>query len=186
VTGRVVAAEPRRAMKSRLSALRRYEEVGDHGTEMFHKELDEVVAGTMRGSPGAASSGRMWSAGRCWRSRGALHRTRSFWRGVCAEERGRGRHKAFFTGLSAAVLRSDDGCNGHITLPEGVEMVMPGITSILTVELIVPVALEQGSKFWPFVKWLDRRLRRRHQNMDKHGLTKDFASASKLNDSSRS
>ena len=36
---------------------------------------------------------------------------------------------------------------GDITLPEGVEMVMPGDNVNLTVELIVPVALEQGSKF---------------------------------------
>jgi elongation factor Tu len=36
---------------------------------------------------------------------------------------------------------------GVITLPEGVEMVMPGDTVNLTVELIVPVALEKGSKF---------------------------------------
>jgi elongation factor Tu len=36
---------------------------------------------------------------------------------------------------------------GTITLPEGVEMVMPGDTVKLTVELITPVALEKGSKF---------------------------------------
>jgi elongation factor Tu len=36
---------------------------------------------------------------------------------------------------------------GNLTLPEGVEMVMPGDTVNLSVELIVPVALEKGSKF---------------------------------------
>jgi elongation factor Tu len=36
---------------------------------------------------------------------------------------------------------------GNITLPEGVEMVMPGDNVNLTVELITPVALEKGSKF---------------------------------------
>ena len=36
---------------------------------------------------------------------------------------------------------------GEVTLPEGVEMVMPGDDVSLTAELIVPVALEQGSKF---------------------------------------
>jgi len=36
---------------------------------------------------------------------------------------------------------------GNITLPEGVEMVMPGDNVNLQVELIVPVALEQGSRF---------------------------------------
>jgi elongation factor Tu len=36
---------------------------------------------------------------------------------------------------------------GEITLPEGVEMVMPGDTANLQVELITPVALEEGSRF---------------------------------------
>jgi elongation factor Tu len=36
---------------------------------------------------------------------------------------------------------------GNVTLPEGVEMVMPGDNVNLTVELITPVALEKGSKF---------------------------------------
>ena len=36
---------------------------------------------------------------------------------------------------------------GNITLPQGVEMVLPGDNVNLEVELIVPVALEQGSKF---------------------------------------
>ena len=36
---------------------------------------------------------------------------------------------------------------GKITLPEGIEMVMPGDNIEMSVELIIPVALEQGSKF---------------------------------------
>jgi len=58
-----------------------------------------------------------------------------------------GRHKAFFTGYRPQFYIRTMDVTGHITLPEGVEMVMPGDNVNLEVELIVPVALEVGSKF---------------------------------------
>ena len=58
-----------------------------------------------------------------------------------------GRHKAFFTGYRPQFYIRTLDVTGNIALPEGVEMVMPGDDVNLTVELIVPVALEQGSKF---------------------------------------
>src|SRR4030042_1949160 len=58
-----------------------------------------------------------------------------------------GRPKAFFTGYRPQFYIRTMDVTGDITLPEGVEMVMPGDDVNLTVELIVPVALEQGSKF---------------------------------------
>jgi hypothetical protein len=53
---------------------------------------------------------------------------------------------------------------GEITLPEGVEMVMPGDNVNLLVELITPVALEEGSKFRYPRRWPDRRRRRHHRD----------------------
>jgi len=58
-----------------------------------------------------------------------------------------GRHKAFFTGYRPQFYVRTLDVTGSITLPEGVEMVMPGDSVNLAVELITPVALEQGSKF---------------------------------------
>jgi elongation factor Tu len=58
-----------------------------------------------------------------------------------------GRHKAFFTGYRPQFYIRTMDVTGDITLPEGVEMVMPGDSVNLEVQLIVPVALEQGSKF---------------------------------------
>jgi elongation factor Tu len=58
-----------------------------------------------------------------------------------------GRHKAFFSGYRPQFYIRTMDVTGEITLPEGVEMVMPGDNVNLEVELIVPVALEQGSKF---------------------------------------
>ena len=65
---------------------------------------------------------------------------------VLKKEEG-GRHKAFFSGYRPQFYIRTMDVTGNITLPEGVEMVMPGDDVNLTVELIVPVALEQGSKF---------------------------------------
>jgi elongation factor Tu len=58
-----------------------------------------------------------------------------------------GRHKAFFTGYRPQFFIRTMDVTGTVTLPEGVEMVMPGDNVNLEIELIVPVALEQGSKF---------------------------------------
>ncbi|MGA9190789.1 MAG: elongation factor Tu, partial [Anaerolineales bacterium] len=58
-----------------------------------------------------------------------------------------GRHKAFFTGYRPQFYIRTMDVTGTIELPEGVEMVMPGDSVNLTVELIMPVALEKGLKF---------------------------------------
>jgi elongation factor Tu len=58
-----------------------------------------------------------------------------------------GRHKAFFNGYRPQFYIRTLDVTGIITLPDGVEMVMPGDRVNLEVELITPVALEQGSTF---------------------------------------
>jgi elongation factor Tu len=58
-----------------------------------------------------------------------------------------GRHKAFFSGYRPQFYIRTMDVTGTVTLPQGVEMVMPGDTIQLEVELITPVALEKGSKF---------------------------------------
>ena len=65
---------------------------------------------------------------------------------VLKKEEG-GRHKAFFTGYRPQFYIRTMDVTGNIELPAGVEMVMPGDSVNLQVELIIPVALEQGSKF---------------------------------------
>jgi len=58
-----------------------------------------------------------------------------------------GRHKPFFPGYRPQFYIKTIDVTGTITLPEGVEMVMPGDDINMEVELIVPVALEQGQNF---------------------------------------
>jgi elongation factor Tu len=65
---------------------------------------------------------------------------------VLKKEEG-GRHTPFFKGYRPQFYIRTMDVTGAVELPEGVEMVMPGDSVTITVELIVPVALEDGSKF---------------------------------------
>src|SRR3990167_2983590 len=58
-----------------------------------------------------------------------------------------GRHTPFFTGYKPQLYIRTSDITGDVTLPAGTEMLMPGDTAQLTVKLIVPVALEEKSKF---------------------------------------
>ncbi|MFZ0548756.1 MAG: elongation factor Tu, partial [Candidatus Promineifilaceae bacterium] len=58
-----------------------------------------------------------------------------------------GRHKAFFQGYRPQFYIRTMDVTGAITLPEGVEMVMPGDNVNLLVSLITPVALDVGQRF---------------------------------------
>ncbi|MFZ0545154.1 MAG: elongation factor Tu, partial [Candidatus Promineifilaceae bacterium] len=58
-----------------------------------------------------------------------------------------GRHKAFFQGYRPQFYIRTMDVTGAITLPEGVEMVMPGDNVNLNVALITPVALDVGQRF---------------------------------------
>jgi elongation factor Tu len=58
-----------------------------------------------------------------------------------------GRHTPFTTGYRPQFFFRTTDVTGTLNLPEGVQMVMPGENTVMTVELIQPVAMEQGSKF---------------------------------------
>jgi elongation factor Tu len=65
---------------------------------------------------------------------------------VLQKEEG-GRHKAFFDGYRPQFFVRTMDVTGVIHLPEGVEMVMPGDNVNLEVELIEPIAIEEGFRF---------------------------------------
>ena len=65
---------------------------------------------------------------------------------VLSKEEG-GRHTPFFKGYRPQFYVRTTDVTGEVTLPEGVEMVMPGDDVAVTVELISPVAMEDGMKF---------------------------------------
>ncbi|MCJ7825992.1 elongation factor Tu, partial [Patescibacteria group bacterium] len=65
---------------------------------------------------------------------------------ILAKEEG-GRHTPFFTGYRPQFYIKTTDITAEVTLPSGVEMVMPGDKTKMTVKLIVPVALEEGLRF---------------------------------------
>jgi len=58
-----------------------------------------------------------------------------------------GRHKPFFSGYKPQFYINTVDVTGTVYLPEGVEMVMPGDNTQMTVELMSPIALEEGHRF---------------------------------------
>jgi elongation factor Tu len=118
------------------------------GVEMFHKQLDEGLAGDNLGLLLRGIERTDVERGQVVAKPGSITPHKKFLAQVYVlkKEEG-GRHKAFFTGYRPQFYIRTMDVTGNITLPEGVEMVMPGDDVNLTVELIVPVALEQGSKF---------------------------------------
>ncbi len=119
------------------------------GVEMFHKTLDTGQAGDNAGLAAArASTGTQVERGMVVAKPGSITPHTKFMSEVYVlrKEEG-GRHKAFFSGYRPQFYIRTMDVTGNIQLPEGVEMVMPGDNVNLEVELIVPVALEQGSKF---------------------------------------
>jgi elongation factor Tu len=118
------------------------------GVEMFHKSLDEGIAGDNCGLLLRGINREDVERGQVVAKPGSITPHTRFMSEVYVlkKEEG-GRHKAFFTGYRPQFYIRTMDVTGNIALPEGVEMVMPGDNVNLEVTLIVPVALEQGSKF---------------------------------------
>ena len=118
------------------------------GVEMFHKTLDEGQAGDNLGLLLRGIDRDAVERGMVIAKPGSITPHTKFMSEVYVLKRDEGgRHKAFFSGYRPQFFVRTMDVTGTIQLPEGVEMVMPGDNVNLEVELIVPVALEQGSKF---------------------------------------
>ncbi|NMC12915.1 MAG: elongation factor Tu [Chloroflexi bacterium] len=118
------------------------------GVEMFHKSLDEGIAGDNCGLLLRGIERTDVERGQVVAIPKSITPHKHFMSNVYVLKRDEGgRHKAFFTGYRPQFYIRTMDVTGTIKLPEGVEMVMPGDSVNLEVEFIVPVALEQGSKF---------------------------------------
>jgi len=118
------------------------------GVEMFHKSLDEGMAGDNSGLLLRGIDREDVERGMVVAKPGSITPHTKFMSEVYVLRREEGgRHKAFFSGYRPQFYIRTMDVTGNIKLPEGVEMVMPGDRVNLEVELIVPVALEMGSKF---------------------------------------
>jgi len=118
------------------------------GVEMFHKLLDAGMAGDNVGLLLRGIDRTDVERGQVVAKPGSITPHKKFLAEVYVLKKDEGgRHKAFFSGYRPQFYIRTMDVTGSIELPEGVEMVMPGDNVNLNVELIVPVALEQGSKF---------------------------------------
>jgi elongation factor Tu len=116
--------------------------------EMFHKILDKVEAGDNAGLLLRGVQRDDIERGQVLAKPGSITPHTRFMSEVYVLRKDEGgRHKAFFPGYRPQFYIRTMDVTGAITLPEGVEMVMPGDNVNLEVELIVPVALEEGSRF---------------------------------------
>jgi len=118
------------------------------GTEAFHRELDAAVAGDNAGILLRGTQREEVQRGMVLAKPGSIKPHKKFQCQVYVLRKDEGgRHKAFFPGYRPQFYIRTMDVTGTIQLPEGVEMVMPGDDVNMMVELIMPVALEKGSKF---------------------------------------
>jgi elongation factor Tu len=116
--------------------------------EMFHKTLSNVEAGDNAGLLLRGIDRDEVERGQVMAAPGSITPHREFMSEVYVLRKDEGgRHKAFFPGYRPQFYIRTMDVTGSITLPEGVEMVMPGDSVNLQVKLIAPVALEEGSRF---------------------------------------
>jgi elongation factor Tu len=118
------------------------------GVEMFRKILDEGIAGDNIGCLLRGIDRDEVERGMVIAKPGSIkpHTTFQGEVYVLRKDEG-GRHTPFFAGYRPQFYIGTLDVTGAVELPEGVEMVMPGDNANLTVKLIVPVALESGSRF---------------------------------------
>jgi elongation factor Tu len=118
------------------------------GVEMFHKTLNEGMAGDNAGLLLRGVERTDVERGMVIAAPKSITPHTKFNAEVYVLKRDEGgRHKPFFTGYRPQFYIRTMDVTGNIALPENVEMVMPGDNVNMTVELIIPVALEQGSQF---------------------------------------
>ena len=118
------------------------------GVEMFHKLLDQGQAGDNVGLLLRGINREDVQRGMVVAKPKSITPHTKFMSEVYVLRKDEGgRHKPFFPGYRPQFYIRTMDVTGSITLPEGVEMVMPGDNVNLEVELIVPVALEQGQNF---------------------------------------
>ncbi len=118
------------------------------GVEMFRKTLDQAVAGDNIGCLLRGVDKEEVERGQVLAKPGSIHPHTKYKSEVyvLTKEEG-GRHTPFFNGYRPQFYFRTTDVTGVVKLPEGVEMVMPGDNIQMEVELIAPIAMEEGLRF---------------------------------------
>jgi elongation factor Tu len=118
------------------------------GVEMFRKVLDEGVAGDNVGCLLRGVKREEIERGQVLAAPGSItpHTKYEAEVYVLTKEEG-GRHTPFFNGYRPQFYFRTTDVTGSVALPEGVEMVMPGDNTRMVVELLTPIAMDEGLRF---------------------------------------
>ena len=148
VTGRVERGQLKLNDEVEIVGLRDTQKTVVTGIEMFRKTLDYAEAGDNAGVLLRGISREDVERGQVLSKPGTVHPHKKFKASVyvLSKDEG-GRHTPFFSNYRPQFYFRTTDVTGVIELPEGTEMVMPGDNVEMTVELIAPVAIEQGTKF---------------------------------------
>ena len=148
VTGRVERGQLHLNDEVEIVGLKPTKKTVVTGIEMFRKSLDVAMAGDNAGALLRGINRDEVERGQVLAKPGSVTPHHKFKAKVyvLSKEEG-GRHTPFFSNYRPQFYFRTTDVTGVIELPAGVEMVMPGDNVDMTVELIAPVALEQGTKF---------------------------------------
>ena len=148
VTGRVERGKVKLNDEVEIIGLKDTQKSVVTGIEMFRKTLDYAEAGDNAGVLLRGISREDVERGQVLAKPGSVTPHKKFKAGVyvLSKDEG-GRHTPFFSNYRPQFYFRTTDVTGVIELPSGVEMVMPGDNIDMTVELIAPIALENGTKF---------------------------------------
>jgi elongation factor Tu len=148
VTGRIASGVVKVGEEIEIVGLRKAQKTTVTGVEMFRKMLDQGEAGDNVGILLRGVGKDDVERGQVLAKPGTAKPHTEFEAEVyiLTKEEG-GRHKPFFTGYRPQFYIRTTDVTGEITLPDGVEMVIPGDNAKMNAKLIVPVALHEGLRF---------------------------------------
>ena len=148
VTGRVERGELKLNDEVEIVGIRDTQKTTATGIEMFRKQLDSAQAGDNAGVLLRGITRDQVERGQVLAKPGTVTPHTNFEAEVyvLSKEEG-GRHTPFFSNYRPQFYFRTTDVTGVIELPAGTEMVMPGDNTRMTVELIHPIAIEQGTKF---------------------------------------
>jgi elongation factor Tu len=148
VTGRIERGMVKVGDEIEIVGLRPTQLTTCTGVEMFRKLMDEGKAGDNVGVLLRGTKREDVERGQVLSKKGSITPHKKFEAEiyVLSKEEG-GRHTPFFEGYRPQFYFRTTDVTGSVTLPEGVEMVMPGDNVKVTIELISPIAMDDGLRF---------------------------------------
>ena len=148
VTGRVERGTLKLNEEVEITGIRPTRKTVVTGIEMFHKQMDSTQAGDNVGALLRGVKREEVERGQVLAKTGSIKPHTKFKANVVVltKEEG-GRHTPFFANYRSQFYMRTTDVTGAIGLPEGVEMCMPGDNIEMDIELITPIAIEEGLRF---------------------------------------